>query len=96
MLLHTLNALPGGPAFQDCLRLLRETDSLLLLGDGVYALRPGTAAADALARSGAELFVLRQDALAAGLDPDACAATAIDMAGFVELTERHTRQLAWF
>lgn len=96
MLLHTLNAAPGQPAFAQCLSLLRATDTLVLLGDGVYALWPGSEGAAALAQTGARLVVLRSDALAAGLDLASCHATAVDMAGFVELTERHTRQLAWF
>jgi len=93
--LHTLNAAPGEPAFADCLRVLRAADSLLLLGDGVSALLPGEAAV-ALEQTGAQLFILREDALAAGLNLHDLCAVVVDMCGFVELSERHARQLAWF
>jgi tRNA 2-thiouridine synthesizing protein B len=97
MLLHTLSRPPGHPAFQDCLRLLAPGDSLLLLSDGVYAALAGSEAASALADSGAEVLVLAADAGAAGvaarLSP---AVTTVDYAGFVELSERYSRQQAWY
>ena len=96
MPLHTLNKAPGHNAYSDCLGLLAASDALLLLGDGVYAALATTPAAARLAATGAAIYVLRADALAAGvvkrLMPEA---TVIDDAGFVALTEQWPQQLAW-
>ena len=96
MTLHTLNATPASAAFTDCLRLIAPGDALLLLGDGVYAALAGTAARGALERCGAEVFVLGEDAAATGVLARLEGLEVIDMDGFVALTERFTRQLAWY
>jgi len=97
MVLHTLNGSPSQPAFAQCLRVLGADDALLLLGDGVYSVMPGSEALSKLRASGAELFVLGPDALAAGLAgalPDDV--RRVDYDGFVELSERFRRQQAWY
>ncbi len=94
MLLHTLAAAPSSAAFGSCLRVLKEHDALLLLGDGVYACRQVEASAQLLA-SGAQLYVLAPDAAAAGVAVVA-GVESVDMDGFVALTERFERQLAWY
>ena len=96
MVLHTLNASPSSAAFADCLRLLSSNDALLLLGDGVYAAIAGTAAWDAIRDTGSELHILDTDASAAGITELAPGISRTDMAGFVALTERFERQLAWY
>ncbi|MFT4518844.1 MAG: sulfur relay protein TusB/DsrH [Halioglobus sp.] len=96
MILHTLNASPSSAAFNDCLRLLRAGDAVLLLGDGIYGATLQTAACESLQASGAELYVLRRDAEAAGLIDRIDARLFVDMDGFVVLTERFTRQQAWY
>ena len=88
--MHTLGALPDTEACRDCLRLLGDDDALLLLGDGVHA------AAAAAALDGVALFVLAVDAAARGVTTLPDSVTEIDMAGFVELTERFSRQVAWY
>ncbi|MFV0277631.1 MAG: sulfurtransferase complex subunit TusB [Parahaliea sp.] len=97
MVLHTLNTAPDHPAFSHCLRLLAGGDALLLHGDGVYAAITGAPALEALCQAGAELHVLAPDARAAGvlerLDPRV---QAVDYAGFVALSERFSRQQAWY
>ncbi|MDX1734850.1 MAG: sulfurtransferase complex subunit TusB [Halioglobus sp.] len=93
-MLHTLNATPASAAAEDCLRLLRAQDALLLLGDGVYAAVAGSDMAAALAGSGAELYILADDAATAGVVADE-KFQRIDMAGFVTLTERCARHMAW-
>jgi tRNA 2-thiouridine synthesizing protein B len=97
VLLHTLSALPGTPASESCLALLAAGDALLLMGDGAYAALAHTDSYARLAASGAELYVLDDDAAARGigalLGPQL---TALDMDGFVELTERYPRQQAWY
>ncbi len=96
MILHTLNASPASASFADCLSLLAPGDALLLHGDGVYAALAGTSAGESLLASGASLYLLEDDALAAGILSRTIAITPIDMTDFVELTERFPRQLAWY
>ena len=96
MVLHTLNASPSSAAFADCLRLIAPGDTVLLLGDAVYGAVTGSTDRQALERSGAEICVLQEDAMAAGLANRMAGATLVDMDGFVELTERISRQLAWY
>lgn len=94
MVLHTLNAAPNGTAFDACLAAIAPEDALLLLGDGVYCALPATQACDMLLQSGAKIYLLERDAQAAGLADTPVEIT--DMAGFVALTERFPRQLAWY
>ncbi len=96
MVLHTLNASPSSQAFAECLRLVAPDDSILLLGDGVYAAVTGTAARAQLEASGAHLHVLGPDAAAAGILEQIGSVDMLDMPGFVALSERCPRQLAWF
>lgn len=96
MILHTLNASPASAAFNDCLRRLAADDALLLLGDGVYAALADTAPRAQIDSSGARVYVLREDAAAAGVLARIDDVPLVDIEGFVELSERFTRQLAWF
>lgn len=96
MILHTLNASPASTAFYDCMALLKPGDALLLIGDGVYAALSGTAACEALRGSGADIHMLEDDARAAGVLGRTEHAAAVDIEGFVRLTERFERQLAWY
>ena len=96
MTLHTLNASPASAAFADCLRLLAPGDALLLLGDGVDAALDGTAARRALDASPAQLFILQPDAAAAGVLGRIGTVELVDIDGFVTLSERFARQLAWY
>ena len=94
MLLHTLNATPGQHATEQCLRCVTSDDALLLLGDGVYA--AASAELEVMLASTANLYVLADDARAAGVNIDDERITLIDMAGFVTLTEQYERSLAWY
>jgi tRNA 2-thiouridine synthesizing protein B len=96
MVLHTLSASPASPAFDDCLRLLAREDAVLLMGDGVYAALAGTPALESLLRSGATVHLLQADAAAAGILEAPAGTKTVDMEGFVALTERYARQLAWY
>jgi tRNA 2-thiouridine synthesizing protein B len=96
MTLHTLNASPASAAFADCLRLIAPGDALLLLGDGVYAALAGTGPCRALDASGAQLYILGEDAAAAGVLAHIGSAAVVDIDGFVALSERFSRQLAWY
>ena len=96
MILHTLNASPASAAFTDCLRLISPEDALLLLGDGVYSALAGTAPRASLDACGARVYLLREDACAAGVLERTGGVTVVDIDGFVELTERFSRQMAWY
>lgn len=96
MVLHTLSAPPRTAAFDDCLATAGTDDTIVLLGDGVYAALPGGTALTRLLGHGARICMLATDAAALGvteLPPDI---TAIDMAGLVALTKTCPRQLAWY
>jgi tRNA 2-thiouridine synthesizing protein B len=95
MILHTLNATPTSAAFQDCLQILQAADTLVLMGDGVYAAVEGTEAFVSLLATGAKIHLLRSDARAAGVAV-ASSIKEIDMDGLVDLTEQIPRQLAWY
>ena len=96
MILHTLNAPPSSSAFDDCLKVAQSGDALVLLGDGVYAALPDTQALRTLEESGAELYLLRQHAAAAGITRAATGVTSITFDELVALTERFPRQQAWY
>ena len=95
MILHSLAASPASAAFTDCLRVLRPGDALLLLGNGVYA-ACDHGALQRLAQSGAQLYLLDDDARAAGVTAETEELTRVDMDAFVALTERFPKQLAWY
>lgn len=96
MILHTLNAAPGAPGFDDCLRIAAADDRILLLGNGVYAAMADSPAEKSLKRTSATLFALAQDVAAAGLaGKTADGVEIIDFDGFVALTESCERQLNW-
>ena len=96
MILHTLNASPSSIAFRDCLAALAPGDCLLLLGDGVYAAISSAPDWEALVSIGADIYLLEDDARAAGVLGMETGAEHTDMDGFVELSERCTRQMAWY
>lgn len=97
MLLHTVSRSPAHSALRDCLAVLGPGDAILLLGDGVYAAIAGSEAAALLAGSGATLFILGADAALAGVQERLLpGTTVVDDDGFVALTERYARQLAWY
>ncbi len=96
MVLHTVSAAPGNPAFEQCLRAAGDGDVILLLGDGVYAALPGSRALAALLQQAARVCVLECDAKALGVSGFPERIDSIDMAGFVSLTEACPRQLAWY
>ena len=96
MILHTLNAAPSTTSFTACLEMAGEGDAILLFGDGVYGAMAGSEACERLAESGAELYLLRSDAEAAGLSDRIGAGNLVGVDEFVALTERYQRQLAWY
>lgn len=95
MILHVLNASPASAAFSDCVSVIQSCDALVLIGDGVYAALAGTQAHSALIQTGSRVYLLRKDAIAAGVSPSSCGIEVIDIDGLVTLTEQFQRQICW-
>lgn len=95
--LHLLSHSPFGDSrFASCLRLLGPQDGLLLSGDAVYALQPGTNQLQALQLmpDSIALYALDEDLQARGLAaPER--AQAIDYPGFVELCTHYAKVNSW-
>lgn len=93
--LHVLSHSPfGDDRLTSCLRVIGGADALLLSGDAVYALQPGTAPFNALHSRKMKLFVLAEDAQARAIQvPDW--AEVIDYPAFVELSIHHDKVNSW-
>ncbi len=93
--LHLLSRSPfSNDQLASCLRLLDQDDALLLTGDAVYALLPGSEPARQLA--GVRLFALEEDLAARNLQPDGHPELIrLDYPGFVALTCQYSRVNSW-
>ncbi|WP_095048062.1 sulfurtransferase complex subunit TusB [Pseudomonas sp. Irchel s3h9] len=93
--LHVLSHSPfGDDRLTSCLRLIGSADAVLLSGDAVYALQPGTAPFSALQSRQIKLLILAEDAQARAIEvPDW--AEAIDYPAFVELSIHHDKVNSW-
>lgn len=80
-----------------CLRLLGPTDALLLSGDAVYALTPGTAPRTALEKlpDTVALFALSEDVEARALTGLPERVSLVDYPEFVTLCCQHDRVNGW-
>jgi tRNA 2-thiouridine synthesizing protein B len=93
--LHVLSHSPfGDDRLSSCLRVIGANDALLLSGDAVYALRPGTAPFNALIARNPTLFVLAEDAQARALEIPGTA-RAIDYPAFVDLSIHYDKVNSW-
>ncbi|NBA96805.1 sulfurtransferase complex subunit TusB [Pseudomonas sp. R5(2019)] len=91
--LHVLSHSPfGDNRLDSCLRLLGNADAILLTGDAVYALQPGSEPQRKLNHLGARLFALQEDLQARNISSDA---QQIDYPGFVELSIRFDKVNSW-
>ncbi|MFG0380631.1 sulfurtransferase complex subunit TusB [Pseudomonas sp. zbq_18] len=95
--LHLLSHSPFSDSrLSSCLRLLGPEDGVLLCGDAVYALQPGTAQLQALELMPASIaiYALAEDLAArALLLPER--AQAIDYPTFVELCGQYAKVNSW-
>lgn len=95
--LHILSHSPFADSrLASCLRLLGADDALLLSGDAVYALQPGTANLQALQLMPASvaLYALDEDLAARALQPPE-RAQVVDYPEFVELCTRYAKVNSW-
>ncbi len=96
--LHLLSHSPFDDGrFASCLRLLERSDAVLLSGDAVYALQPGSAPQEALAGldPSIHVFALAEDHAARGALPLATRVQLVDYPEFVELCGRYDRVNSW-
>ncbi|CAG8868750.1 Protein TusB [Pseudomonas fluorescens] len=94
--LHVIAHSPfGDNRLSSCLRLLGPEDALLLCGDAVHALQPGSTPQRALqaAAIGPRLFVLDEDLQARAISTDL--AKAVDYAAFVGLSLHYDKVNTW-
>jgi tRNA 2-thiouridine synthesizing protein B len=95
--LHVLSHSPFSDSrLSSCLRLLGPADGLLLSGDAVYALQPGTAQRQALELMAERiaLFALDEDLCARAIDAPP-RVQVVDYPGFVELSCRFDKVNSW-
>jgi tRNA 2-thiouridine synthesizing protein B len=95
--LHVLSHSPFSDSrLSSCLRLLGPDDGLLLCGDAVYALQPGSAQCLALELMPASigLFALEEDLGARALAAPA-RVQVVDYPAFVELSCRFAKVNSW-
>ena len=95
--LHILSYSPFSDSrLNSCLRLLGSADGLLLSGDAVYALQPGSDPCRALEQvaNGVGLFALSEDLEARAITPPP-RVQAVDYPGFVELCCRFDKVNSW-
>jgi len=92
--LHVISHSPfGDNRLASCLRLLGPRDGLLLCGDAVYALNPGTATVAGLASLGPRLYALAEDLQARAIADSP--ATSVDYPGFVALSLDYDKVNSW-
>lgn len=95
--LHILSHSPFADSrLASCLRLLGAGDALLLSGDAVYALQPGTTNLQALQMmpDSIALHALDEDLVARGLQAPERVQT-VDYPEFVELCTRYAKVNSW-
>ncbi len=93
--LHVLSHSPfSDQRLPSCMRLLGHDDAILLTGDAVYALTPGSEPWASLSGAGVAVFALAEDARARAL-PGNPAVELLDYPGFVELTLAYDKVNSW-
>lgn len=95
--LHMLSHSPFSDSrLSSCLRLLGPNDALLLCGDAVYALQPGSVQRQALELmpNSIGLFALDEDLNARAIDAPQ-RLQSVDYAGFVGLSCRFDKVNSW-
>ena len=97
-LLHIVNKSPfDRNSLDTCLRLAGDGSGLLLIEDGVYALRANTDAAASLAASKLTIYALEPDMQARGLGDAELVENVerVDYDGFVRLATEYDKLQSW-
>jgi tRNA 2-thiouridine synthesizing protein B len=98
--LHTVNKSPfERGAMASCLAHAAKGDAVLMIEDGVFGARKGTAFAKALegGRANCAIYALGPDLAARGVKSEDLVAgvEVVDYGGFVDLVAGHARVCAW-
>ena len=96
--LHIVNKSPfDRNSLETCLRLARPGSAILLIEDGVYALRANTGAAESLGNSELPVYALQPDIQARGLSEDSMidGVALVDYDGFVQLATEYDKLQSW-
>ena len=96
-MLHTVNKSPfQNSALENCLRLVRKGDVILLLEDGVYAAVAGTAKSSLVEQAVKQhtVYVIEADVKARGLSNLIKDVRIASYGDFVDLVEQHPAH-AW-
>ena len=91
-MLHTINKSPfQNSALENCLRLAREGDVILLLEDGVYAAAVGTVKSSLIEEAVRRhaVYAIEADLKARGLDKLVKEVRIASYGDFVDLVEKH-------
>ena len=91
-MLHTVNKSPfQNSALENCLRLAREGDVILLLEDGVYATAMGTIKSSLIEQAVKRhaVYAIEADLKARGLDKLIKEVRIASYGDFVDLVEKH-------
>jgi tRNA 2-thiouridine synthesizing protein B len=91
-MLHTINKSPfQNSALENCLRLAREGDVILLLEDGVYAAAVGTVKSSLIEQAVRRhaVYAIEADLKARGLDKLVKEVRIAGYGDFVDLVEKH-------
>lgn len=91
-MLHTVNKSPfQNSALENCLRLAREGDVILLLEDGVYASATGTVKSSLIEQAVKRhaVYAIEADLKARGLDKLVKEVRIASYGDFVDLVEKH-------
>ena len=98
--LHIVNKSPyDRNSLDSCLRLAKADSAILLIEDGIYAVRKNAAAADKLqqALTQHQIYALQPDLQARGIDPENMidGISLVDYDGFVKLTTEYDQLQSW-
>jgi tRNA 2-thiouridine synthesizing protein B len=98
MALHIINKSPyQDRSLQDCLRVCKTGDELLLIEDAVYAALAENPYAEQLNDSGLNLYALSVDIKARGLESmDIGTVKQVNDNEFVALTVKHSAIQSWY
>ena len=96
MPLHTISLAPNSELLESCARLISDEDSLLLLGDGIYASVVGSKYLNLLDTINCKIYALKEDCDLAGLENKISKGVAIiDYNEFVSLSAEHKKHIPW-
>ena len=98
MALHIINKSPyQDQSLQDCLRICKTGDELLLIEDAVYAAVADSPYANQLNDCGLNLYALSTDIMARGLaNMDIGSVKQVSDHEFVALTVKHSAIQSWY